>query len=105
MIILYNKCLFLVEDFCLLFSGHTCYASPLFAQKETDFWYFRGGVNFNIDPPKGLTDGKLVEYEGFSTISDKNGNLLFYASREKAWNKNHQLMHNVASILGHWSSM
>ena len=80
----------------------------LFAQKEAaNIWYFgrEAGVSFNTSPPTALTDGQLNTFEGCSTYSDSNGNLLFYVgapnttanrltvwSKEKDSNGNHIVM-------------
>lgn len=75
-----------------------------FAQeyKRTYNWYFgdSAGISFSTNPPTALTDGKMFTWEGCATISDTNGNLLFYTNGEKVWNKNHQLMENGTLLKG-----
>ncbi len=68
--------------------------SQVFAQKETDKWYFgrNSGLDFSTSPPTPLTNGKLYTEEGCSSISDKKGNLLFYTDGSTIYNKNHLLM-------------
>lgn len=89
----------------LLFS---CF--QLFAQGEANIWYFgaNAGLDFNNNPPEPLLDlplaGGMFSSEGCSTISDGNGNLLFYSNGEKVWNKNHQIMINGNDLAGHNSS-
>jgi gliding motility-associated-like protein len=65
-----------------------------YAQKEASFWYFgeNAGLDFSSGSPVVLNDGKLNTREGCSTISDKNGNLLFYSDGTTVWNKNHEIM-------------
>ncbi len=43
-------------------------------------WYFgtHAGLNFSTSPPTVLTDGQTITSEATSTISDAQGNLLFY---------------------------
>lgn len=55
--------------------------NTVFAQKENYVWYFgdNAGVGFNSGNPFALTNGMTNNYEGCATISDSNGNLLFYA--------------------------
>ena len=73
--------------------------SPIdsFAQGEANNWYFglNAGVNFNTTPPTILFDGELSTFEGCSSISSSNGNLLFYTDGRNIWNANHQLMPNA----------
>jgi gliding motility-associated-like protein len=65
-----------------------------YAQKEANYWYFgeNAGLDFSSGSPVVLTDGKLNTREGCSTISDKNGQLLFYSDGTTVWNKNHEVM-------------
>ncbi len=81
-------------------------ATPAFAQKEAAIWYFgnNAGLDFNSGNPVALTNGKLVTKEGCATISDKDGNLLFYTDGSLVFNKNHQIMPNGYGLLGHNSS-
>ncbi|MDO6674546.1 T9SS type B sorting domain-containing protein [Tenacibaculum sp. 1_MG-2023] len=66
-----------------------------YSQKEANIWYFgnNAGLDFNSGNPVTLNDGLLKTDEGCSTISDENGNLLFYSDGINVWTKNHELMH------------
>lgn len=79
---------------------------PNFAQNEASNWYFGkfAGLDFRNGTPTLLTDGKIQTNEGCSTISDSDGNLLFYTNGVKVWNKNHKIMINGDGLFGHWSS-
>ncbi|MDO1451327.1 gliding motility-associated C-terminal domain-containing protein [Rhodocytophaga aerolata] len=79
---------------------------PSYAQKEANTWYFgsKAGISFDTNPPQALTNGQVSVYAGSSAISDKDGNLLFYAADDTVWNKNHQVMANGTGIMGHWSA-
>ena len=62
-------------------------------------WYFgeKAGLDFNdIDglppPPRALNDGAMDAPEGCATVSDFNGELLFYTDGDTIWNKSHELM-------------
>ncbi len=81
-------------------------AQSSFSQREASRWYFgnEAGFDFNSGAPIALTDGKLETHEGCSTISDQNGNLLFYSDGINVWDKKHQLMPNGTGLLGHESS-
>ncbi|MFE3867923.1 T9SS type B sorting domain-containing protein [Flavobacterium sp. LS2P90] len=82
------------------------FVTTAIAQKEAAIWYFgnNAGLTFNSGSPVALTNGRLVTKEGCTTISDKNGNLLFYTDGSLVYNKNHQIMPNGSGLLGHNSS-
>lgn len=68
------------------------------AQAEASNWYFgdRAGIRFDSDGSvTELLDGKLNTIEGCTTISDKNGGLLFYTDGITVYNKLHQAMSNA----------
>jgi type IX secretion system substrate protein len=82
-------------------------------------WYFGtyGGVSFASATPVALTDSGFIPpgetvrdgmpfVEGCATISNSNGQLLFYTDGGRIWNKNHKIMSNSASpyLTGHSSS-
>lgn len=77
-----------------------------YGQREASRWYFgdKAGLDFNNGTPVALTDGQLETHEGCSTISDQNGNLLFYSDGIGVWDKAHKLMPNGTGLLGHESS-
>lgn len=81
-------------------------SAPTFAQKEAAIWYFGdyAGLDFNSGSPVALTNGQLSTDEGCTTISDKNGNLLFYTDGSTAYDKSHNVMPNGSGLLGHRSS-
>ncbi|MFV8351759.1 T9SS type B sorting domain-containing protein [Flavobacterium sp. XS2P14] len=71
--------------------------SIAFSQQEASNWYFgkNAGIKFHPDGSvTPLSDGKLVTDEGCSSISDQNGNLLFYSDGRTVWDKNHVIMPN-----------
>lgn len=88
----------------------------LYAQKESARWYFgkSAGVSFieydslkkesKIGRPSAISDGKINIEEGCATISDKNGDILFYTDGISVWNKKHELMKNGEGLFGHPSS-
>jgi len=77
-----------------------------FTQNEANIWYFgeNAGLDFNSGSPAALLDGQLSTLEGCSTISDSNGNLLFYSDGVTVWNRNHDVMLNGTGLNGHESS-
>lgn len=76
------------------------------AQKEANIWYFgeRAGLDFNQTPPRPLYDNKAISYEGFATISDRDGKLLFYSNGITIYNRQHAVMKNGEFIAGDMSS-
>lgn len=87
----------------LLFTLFLLFTTIAFSQQEASNWYFGlgGGIKF-------LADGSVTPYprsamtaqHGCATISDANGNLLFYSNGEQIWNKNHQVMSNGSNLFG-----
>ena len=77
-----------------------------FSQKEANIWYFgkNAGLDFNSGSPVALTNGRLDTDEGCATISNSNGQLLFYTDGITVYNKNHVIMQNGSGLLGHRSS-
>lgn len=68
-----------------------------FSQGETYNWYFgnTAGINFpNGGAPVAVTNGSMSHVHANATISDANGNLLFYTNGINVWNQNHVLMPN-----------
>ncbi|UTW63779.1 gliding motility-associated C-terminal domain-containing protein [bacterium SCSIO 12741] len=80
----------------------------LLAQKETNYWYFgkHAGLNFNKITnglPEVLSDGEMYAYEANATLSDRNGNLLFYTDGRYVFDANHDTMPNGKGLLGNMS--
>ena len=69
-------------------------SSNIFAQIETSNWYFgdKAGLDFNNGVLAIHPDGEMSTPAGCSSISDKNGELLFYTNGLTVWNKNHEIM-------------
>lgn len=82
------------------------YAQQTQAQREAENWYFgfNAGVNFSTGAPVSLSDGALYTHEGSATISDPNGNLLFYTDGITIYNRNHLVMPNGTGLKGDPSS-
>lgn len=79
---------------------------PSKAQKESNNWFFGNGAGFgfNIDNPGPFTDGAINTWEASSSISDANGNLLFYTNGNTVWTKDHSVMNNGTGLSGSSSS-
>jgi gliding motility-associated-like protein len=74
--------------------------STLIAQQGNNWAFgFEAGINFNTEPPSLFQSGSK-RYSPpsptslSSSISDCNGNLLFYSDGYNVWNKDHQIMSN-----------
>ncbi|MDQ1265610.1 MAG: hypothetical protein QG635_761 [Bacteroidota bacterium] len=80
----------------------------LYSQKEANNWLFgeRAGITFNTadGKPVCISDGALSTLEGTASISDKNGNLLFYTDGDRVWNRNNDRMPNGKGLMGDVSS-
>lgn len=72
-----------------------------FAQAEASHWYFGNGAGLIFDVNAGTVtatadaSGTIQTNEGCSSISDFNGNLLFYTDGRNVWDKNHNIMPNA----------
>ncbi|WP_375418244.1 Ig-like domain-containing protein, partial [uncultured Hymenobacter sp.] len=78
-----------------------------FDEKFINTWYFgnKAGLNFNGQAPPAktpavLTDGQMVTPAGAATMSDNEGNLLFYSNGETIWTRNHTVMPNGTGLAG-----
>jgi len=78
----------------------------LYAQKEANNWYFGygAGLTFNSGVPVAMLGGQVFTHEGCSTMSDANGQLLFYTDGTTVYNRNHQVMVNGDFLTGNTSS-
>lgn len=100
----------------LLFTSQIIYAQwddGLWVEKQAYNWYFYSGagLNFMSEPPTPLIGGQLIcdprkvtQFESSGTISDVDGNLLFYTDGKTVWNQNHQVMQNGTGLLGSTSA-
>lgn len=77
-----------------------------FSQGEGQNWFFgyNAGLDFTGGNPVAMTNGAVSQWEGVASISDANGNLLFYTNGQNVWNRNHVVMTNGSGLLGHQSS-
>ncbi|MCF8227582.1 MAG: gliding motility-associated C-terminal domain-containing protein [Bacteroidales bacterium] len=85
----------LVFFFFILTSPFYIYSQDI---KRTNFWYFglNAGLDFNSGQPIPVQDGKMNDhtYAGNITMSDTNGQLLFYTNGDRLWNRNHGIISN-----------
>ncbi len=76
------------------------------AQGQADNWYFgnKAALNFSTCNPIVVTGSQINTIEGCATISDANGNLLFYTDGIRVWNKLNLIMQNGTGLFGAPSS-
>ncbi|WP_400080466.1 T9SS type B sorting domain-containing protein [Winogradskyella sp. R77965] len=74
------------------------FCSLIFGQNEASYWYFGQNAGLRFDTVSGtvtgITDGQINTLEGCTSISDTDGNLVFYTDGRTVWNQNHQTMSN-----------
>lgn len=70
-------------------------------------WYFgqNAGINFTSGQPVVVTDGQLKSWENTTSISDLNGDLLFYTNGRTVWNRNHDTLENGFMLYGDESAL
>lgn len=75
---------------------------PRCTKREGDNWFFGDGVglNFSSGSPAVLSNSAINTNEGSASISDPQGNLLFYTDGVNVWNRNHQIMPNGTGLFG-----
>ncbi|MFT6715417.1 MAG: gliding motility-associated-like protein [Saprospiraceae bacterium] len=83
-----------------------CFLVPLtlFSQGEFNNWHFGEGLTFNFNsgsPVVGtFSQVSSSNSEGTASVSDCEGNLLFYTSGQTVWNKSNNIMSNGTGLNG-----
>ncbi|MGZ4090739.1 MAG: T9SS type A sorting domain-containing protein [Bacteroidia bacterium] len=74
--------------------------------QRANTWHFGNGagLSFSSAPPTALSGGQTGGPDNRSSISDTQGNLLFYTDGVTVWNKNHSQMPNGFGLTGHISA-
>ncbi|MFC1734436.1 hypothetical protein ACFL6I_29405, partial [candidate division KSB1 bacterium] len=69
-------------------------------------WFFgeNCALDFSSGSPTAMSNSSMNKDEGCASISDANGNLLFYTSGINAWNRNNLQMPNGFGLTGHNSA-
>lgn len=64
--------------------------------RQANNWYFGDSLalNFNGLTPNKMKNSSMIAEDNPSTISDKEGNLLFYSNTFAIWDSTHQIMQN-----------
>lgn len=81
----------------ILFLGFSAYS-----QGENDNWYFgdKAAVNFSAAAPVALTNSAMSAPEACGSVSDAQGNLLFYTDGMTIWDSDHNIMPNGTGLSG-----
>lgn len=76
------------------------------AQNAAKNWMFgvKARINFNGSSPIASAESVMSTSEGSASISDSNGNLLFYTDGIKVWDRAHHQMPNGFGLTGNISS-
>lgn len=106
MIRYYSKCYLSNWALLLLTFMISIFQEPAFTQVPSSIWYFgnKAGLDFRTNPPTPLYNQNLNNQESNATITDEFGNLLFYVTADKVYNKSHLLMDNGSGLLGNGGS-
>lgn len=76
-------------------------------QGENDNWIFGNGSYLSFKSGQAVIKpgvSTLRTWEGCTSVSNKNGDLLFYSDGRTIWNHKHAVMQNGADLLGDASS-
>ena len=73
-----------------------------FSQNEFNNWIFGNNawIDFSSGSPEAEIGSSLQSLHGTASISDSDGNLLFYSNGETIWNRNHEIMDNGDDLIG-----
>lgn len=80
-------------------------AATISAQHDNN-WYFgrMAALNFNNGKPASVTGSTMSTMEGSASISDANGQVLFYTNGIDVWNRQNKKMPNGTGLLGDQST-
>ena len=80
-------------------SGCTAYAGVNVKEyklndQRSNIWYFgkNAGIDFNVKPPKALSNSAMDAPEGCAIVCDRNGKAIFYTDGNKVYNKKDALI-------------
>lgn len=70
-------------------------------QNQNKNWHFGSGISINFNVlPLSVVQSNIDVVESAAAVSDDNGQLLFYTSGHKIWNRNGAEMPNATGLLG-----
>ncbi len=88
------KCVFVMSSF-LLFAAQNLYGQ----YGNVWAWGRNGGIDFNSGKPVAVRSAMDQWAEANASISDENGELLFYTEGNRVWDRTHKLMPHGTNIL------
>jgi hypothetical protein len=79
-----------------------CISLPGSAQHEADNWYFgnNAAITFSSGTPVALPPSPMTTQEGSASLSDANGDLLFYSDGFMVWGRDHLMMPAGIGLMG-----
>lgn len=88
-----------------IFSFLGLFFTVSYAQQTNATWLFgtNAGLDFSTNPPTAISS-PLTSLEGTASISDNNGDLLFYTNGMTMWDRDYLIMPNGTGIQGGSSS-
>ncbi len=96
------KLKFIIKNLTYVFA-FTLSLSICAQNNETNNWLFGQYAGLNFETPdnvQAINNSSMFAPAGCASISDFDGNLLFYTNSQTIWNKNHDTMANGANING-----
>ena len=93
----------MIKKILIYLSCFFIYSTSVFAQKEANHWHFgtNANINFNGNTVTSLMNNCAINtIEGCASISNSNGDLLFYTDGTYVVNKNNFSMPNGTGLLG-----
>lgn len=93
-----------MKNFILILSVFLALVLNSNAQLQDSNWYFGNEAGLNFDDgtssPTTLTDGVMSTIGGSASISDDDGNLLFYTNGINVWGADHEIIPNGSGLYG-----
>ncbi len=85
------------------------WAATCSAQHPAQNWAFGtwAGIDFGCDPPQAVRTGMYYTQESCASISDPDGQLLFYTQGDSVFDRTHQMMPNgfeIGNTTDQWGS-
>lgn len=71
--------------------------------KEANNWqfYYLTGLDFNSNPPQVLSNNNSLSLgKSTASVSDEDGNLLYYTNGQAVWNRNFQMLAHGTNLFG-----
>ena len=98
-----------ILSFCFI-ALYALFSGNVFGQGEVNVWQFgsNAGLDFNTTPPTMLEVNNMsaasAEGEGYASICDASGNLLFYTDGTKIYDRTYSVMTGGGSLNGDLSA-